>query len=210
MKMTVLKKLMVLVTAAIILALTASGCSQKISSGSPSKSNNTGGNPVIEIVMADDSKMTFELYPEYAPETVVNFISLAKSGFFDGLKFHRIISGFMIQGGDPEGTGMGGSDKNIKGEFSSNGFKQNTLKHTKGVISMARSGDPNSASSQFFIMHGDSPGLDGDYAAFGKMTEGEKTLDVLAATKVGLDLSGRELSRPLEDVVIKKVNVLSE
>jgi peptidylprolyl isomerase/peptidyl-prolyl cis-trans isomerase B (cyclophilin B) len=209
MKTMVLKKSIVL-AAAIILAVSTVACSQKTGSGNPSSSSASGNHPVIEIVMADDSKMTFELYPEYAPETVSNFIRLAKSGFYDGLKFHRIISGFMIQGGDPKGTGMGGSDKNIKGEFSSNGFKQNTLKHTKGVLSMARSGNPNSASSQFFIVHGQAPHLDGDYAAFGKMIKGEKILDELAATPVGMDPNSGKLTLPKKDVVMKKVNVLSE
>jgi peptidylprolyl isomerase/peptidyl-prolyl cis-trans isomerase B (cyclophilin B) len=123
--------------------------------------------------MQDGSKMVFELYPEYAPATVENFISLAQSGFYNGLKFHRIMKGFMIQGGDPEGNGTGGSGKTIKGEFSANGFAQNTLKHTKGVISMARSSSYNSASSQFFIMHGENAYLDGKYAAFGKLIDGK-------------------------------------
>lgn len=210
MKTTVLKKLTILVTVAVIMAVFATACGQKnLSAGIPN-SKASGGHPVVEIVMSDNSKMTFELYPEYAPETVANFISLAKSGFYNGLKFHRIIAGFMIQGGDPQGNGMGGSDKTIKGEFSSNGFKQNTLKHTKGVISMARSQDPNSASSQFFIMDGDAPNLDGNYAAFGKLTDGEKTLDAIAATPVGADPNSGEESLPQKDVVMKKVSVLSE
>lgn len=210
MKKHALLKFIVLTVLAAGLTAFSTACGMKSDEGGIAGSKAAGGHPVAEIVMADGSSMKFELYPEYAPETVDNFISLAKSGFYDGLKFHRIISDFMIQGGDPEGTGMGGSDKTIKGEFPSNGFKQNTLKHTKGVISMARGQDPDSASSQFFIMQGAAPHLDGDYAAFGKMIEGEKTLDALAATPVGIDLSGREMSRPLKDVIIKKVNVLSE
>lgn len=139
--------------------------------------------PVVTITMEDGGVMKLELYPETAPITVENFINLAKEGFYDGLTFHRIISGFMIQGGDPLGTGMGGSEKNIKGEFASNGVK-NDLSHKRGVISMARSMDKNSASSQFFICHADATSLDGDYAAFGMMTEGFDVLDRLADTPV--------------------------
>lgn len=127
---------------------------------------------MVLIEMEDGATMKVELYPEYAPKTVANFEKLVKEGFYDGLTFHRVISGFMIQGGDPQGTGMGGSDETIPGEFSANGFKKNKLKHTRGVISMARSSMPNSASSQFFIMHQDTPSLDGSYAAFGKVIEG--------------------------------------
>jgi len=209
MKISVFRKLVLFVVAALLLAVIAAACGTKKDIEDLSDTGTPGGHPVIEMVMADGGKMTFELYPEYAPETVANFVNLAKSGFYDGLTFHRIISGFMIQGGDPEGNGMGGSDKNIKGEFPSNGFDQNTLKHTKGVISMARSDDPDSASSQFFIMHGDEPGLDGDYAAFGKLTDGEKTLDAIASTPV-VENSFGELSLPQKDVVIKKVSVISK
>ena len=138
---------------------------------------------MIEIVMEDGSVMELELYPDIAPATVENFIKLASEGFYDGLTFHRIISGFMIQGGDPQGTGFGGSKDTIKGEFSSNGF-ENNLSHKRGVISMARSQNPNSASSQFFICHADSEFLDGNYAAFGKMTSGFEVLDKLAGTPV--------------------------
>ena len=131
------------------------------------------------IIMENGAEMKLELYPNTAPITVENFISLAKSGFYDGLIFHRVIENFMIQGGDPDGIGTGGSGKNIKGEFSSNGIK-NDLKHTRGVISMARAMDPDSASSQFFIMHKDAPHLDGNYAAFGKMSDGFEELDRIA------------------------------
>ena len=126
--------------------------------------------------------MTAELYPEVAPNTVNNFISLVKKGFYDGLIFHRVISGFMIQGGDPEGTGMGGPDYTIKGEFAANGFR-NELKHDRGVLSMARAQHPDSAGSQFFIMHADGHFLDGQYAAFGKLTSGEDVLDRIAAVR---------------------------
>lgn len=136
-----------------------------------------------EITMQNGGVMELELYPELAPITVENFVKLAKDGFYDGLTFHRIIEGFMIQGGDPEGTGMGGSDENIKGEFALNGV-ENNISHKRGVISMARSQMPDSASSQFFIVHQDSDFLDGQYAAFGKMTKGYEVLDALAKTKV--------------------------
>lgn len=132
--------------------------------------------------MENGGKMTLELYPEKAPITVKNFTDLAKKGFYNGLIFHRVIAGFMIQGGDPTGTGMGGPGHAIKGEFAANGVA-NDLKHTRGVISMARAYDPNSAGSQFFIMHADAPHLDGQYAAFGKMTDGFETLDEIAGVK---------------------------
>ena len=140
------------------------------------------------IEMENGGKMTLDLYPETAPITVDNFVKLAKEGFYDGLIFHRVIEGFMIQGGDPTGTGMGGPGHTIKGEFASNGVN-NPLKHTRGVISMARSQSPNSAGSQFFIMHKNAPHLDGQYAAFGKMTDGFETLDEIAG--VPTDFSDR-------------------
>ena len=132
--------------------------------------------------MENGGKMTLELYPEKAPITVKNFTDLAKKGFYNGLIFHRVIAGFMIQGGDPTGTGMGGPGHTIKGEFAANGVA-NDLKHTRGVISMARAYAPDSAGSQFFIMHADAPHLDGQYAAFGKMTDGFDTLDRIAGVK---------------------------
>jgi len=156
----------------------------------------------IRFEMANGDVFTAELYPEYAPATVENFVSLVEEGFYDGLTFHRVISGFMVQGGDPDGTGMGGSDQTIVGEFASNGFKQNTLAHTRGVLSMARSMMPNSASSQFFVMHADAPHLDGNYAAFGKVIEGIEAIDHIA--EVSTDMS----DRPLERVVMEKVCVV--
>ena len=140
---------------------------------------------MVTITMENGKQIKIELYPEYAPKTVENFLKLVKEGFYDGLTFHRIIPGFMIQGGDPKGNGTGGSKEKIPGEFKQNGFPQNTLKHTRGVISMARAYDPNSASSQFFIMHADAPHLDGAYAAFGKVVEGMETVDEIAATPTG-------------------------
>ncbi len=157
-------------------------------------------NPIVTITMDDESQIILELYPEIAPESVKNFVSLVSKGFYDGLTFHRIIPGFMIQGGDPEGTGMGGPGYSIKGEFAQNGFK-NTLKHSRGVLSMARSMMPDSAGSQFFIMHEDAPHLDGSYAAFGKVLEGMEVVDYIA--RVATDFS----DRPLTPVVMKKVTV---
>ena len=155
-------------------------------------------NPVVTFTMADGKVMKAELYPEVAPNTVNNFISLVKRGFYDGLIFHRVIEGFMIQGGCPQGTGMGGPGYSIKGEFSQNGF-QNDLKHTEGVLSMARSMMPNSAGSQFFIMHKTSPHLDGAYAAFGKVVEGMDVVNKIAETRT--DYS----DRPLKEQKIKSM-----
>lgn len=157
-------------------------------------------NPIVTIKMADGAVMKLELYPEIAPETVNNFVELTQKGFYNGLIFHRVIKGFMIQGGDPEGTGMGGPGYSIHGEFAQNGFK-NDLKHTAGVISMARSANPNSAGSQFFIMHKNSPHLDGAYAAFGKIIEGQEVVDAIACTRT--DWS----DRPLEPQIMESVTV---
>lgn len=157
-------------------------------------------NPVVTITMEDGSVMKAELYPEIAPNTVNNFISLIKKGFYDGLGFHRVINGFMLQGGDPDGNGTGGPGYSIKGEFSSNGFK-NDLKHTAGVLSMARTMMPDSAGSQFFIMHQAAPHLDGEYAAFGKIIEGMDVVNKIA--EMPTDYS----DRPLEDQVMKTVTV---
>ncbi len=157
-------------------------------------------NPIVTFTMENGDIMKAELYPDVAPVSVNNFISLVKQGFYDGLIFHRVIAGFMIQGGDPEGTGMGGPGYSIKGEFASNGFK-NDLKHTRGVLSMARSMRPDSAGSQFFIMHANAPHLDGDYAAFGKLIEGEDVLDKIA----GIDTDYSD--RPRKPQVMKTVTV---
>ncbi|MDD6196738.1 peptidylprolyl isomerase [[Clostridium] aminophilum] len=157
-------------------------------------------NPVVTIEMEDGGVMTAELYPEVAPNTVNNFVSLIKKGFYDGLIFHRVIKGFMIQGGDPEGTGAGGPGYEIKGEFRDNGF-QNDLRHTKGVLSMARTMDPDSAGSQFFIMHAEASYLDGQYAAFGMLTDGLEVLDKIAGTRTDYD------DRPLKDQKIARMTV---
>ncbi len=157
-------------------------------------------NPIVTFEMENGDIMKVELYPEVAPNTVNNFVGLVKKGYYNGLIFHRVINGFMIQGGCPDGTGMGGPGYSIKGEFNNNGFK-NDLKHTEGVISMARSMMPNSAGSQFFIMHKNSPHLDGEYAAFGKITEGQDVVNKIATTAT--DWS----DRPLEKQVMKSVTV---
>lgn len=163
---------------------TASGTTAEAEAAGSQSSPDTQGKPEVKITIKDYGTVTAELEPEYAPITVENFLSLAGDGFYDGLTFHRIISGFMIQGGDPEGTGMGGSDHKIKGEFSNNGV-DNPLKNTRGAIAMARSRDNDSASSQFFIVHEDSPHLDGDYAVFGYVTDGMDVVDQICKdTKV--------------------------
>ena len=159
-------------------------------------------NPIVTITMEDGRIMRGELYPEKAPNTVNNFISLANKGFYDGLTFHRVIPGFMIQGGCPQGTGMGGPGYEINGEFSANGFRQNDLKHTLGVLSMARTMAPNSAGSQFFVMVAPAPHLDGQYAAFGQITEG---------TDVAVDISRVQRNmmndKPKKPVVMQSVRV---
>lgn len=157
-------------------------------------------NPIITITMENGDVMKAELYPEIAPNTVNNFISLVKKGFYNGRIFHRVIPGFMIQGGCPDGTGMGGPGYSIKGEFAQNGFT-NDLKHTPGVLSMARAMHPDSAGSQFFIMHKTSPHLDGAYAAFGKVTEGLEVVDKIANTPTDFR------DRPLEEQVIVSITV---
>ncbi len=157
-------------------------------------------NPVVTIEMADGGVIKAELYPETAPQSVHNFISLVRKGFYDGLIFHRVIPGFMIQGGCPKGNGTGGPGYCIAGEFSANGFS-NSLKHSRGVLSMARTMAPDSAGSQFFIMHEDAPHLDGQYAAFGRVTEGMDVVDAIAGCRTGYN------DKPLTPQVMKKVTV---
>ena len=157
-------------------------------------------NPIVTIEIEDGGIIKAELYPDIAPQSVRNFVHLVQQGFYDGLIFHRVISGFMIQGGDPDGNGTGGPGYHIYGEFRQNGF-DNRLKHTRGVLSMARAMMPNSAGSQFFIMHEDAPHLDGGYAAFGKVTEGLEVVDRIASVRTGRN------DRPLEPQVMKKVTV---
>lgn len=197
---------------AILLVLLVTGCGAQTkdeATDSDSKSSSEqekkqtqpeGDNPTVTVTMENDDKIQVELYPDIAPNTVANFISLAKEGYYDGLIFHRVIPGFMIQGGDPEGTGTGGPGYGIKGEFSSNGF-DNDLSHDRGVISMARSTAPDSAGSQFFIMVDKSSDLDGEYAAFGKVTEGMETVDkIVSAERDAGD-------KPLEEQKMKTVEV---
>ena len=158
-------------------------------------------NPVVTIEMADGKIIKAELYPDKAPNTVNNFISLVSSGFYDGLIFHRVISGFMIQGGDPAGVGTGGPGYTIKGEFALNGFATNNIKHERGVLSMARAMSPNSAGSQFFIMHQNASHLDGQYAAFGKVIEGIDTVDEIASTATDWN------DKPKSPQIMRKVTV---
>ena len=156
-------------------------------------------NPIVTFEMENGKIFKAELYPDKAPNTVNNFLSLVKKGYYNGLIFHRVIAGFMIQGGDPNGTGTGGPGYHIAGEFSANGFVQNDIKHVRGVLSMARAGHPDSAGSQFFVMHDDADYLDGQYAAFGKVIEGMETVDAIAETKT--DWS----DRPYEEQKMKSV-----
>jgi len=196
---------LVLSLLAIIFVLT--GCGTKDSKKTEGTTTNESvdyaskvkENPIVTITMSNDEKIVIELKPAVAPNTVANFISLVKEGFYDGLIFHRVIPDFMIQGGDPLGNGTGGPDYSIDGEFSSNGI-DNSLKHERGVISMARSQDPNSAGSQFFIMVKEATHLDGEYAAFGKVIEGMETVDTIVAAE-------RDAEKPLEDQQMKKVEV---
>lgn len=177
-------------------------------SGSSSEQNNEQTTlkekkPIVTITMENDDKIKVELYPDIAPNTVANFISLVDKGFYDGLIFHRVIPSFMIQGGDPDGNGTGGPGYGIKGEFSSNGF-ENDLKHERGIISMARSAEPDSAGSQFFIMVEDSPQLNGEYAAFGKVIEGMEAVDKIVSVERDAG------DKPLEEQKMKTVEVDSK
>lgn len=160
----------------------------------------TDENPIVTITLADGSEIKAELYPDVAPNTVNNFIALSEDGFYDGVIFHRVIEGFVLQGGDPTGTGTGGPGYSIKGEFESNGF-ENDLKHERGVLSMARSRQPDSAGSQFFIIHQDAPHLDGKYAAFGKVIEGMDVVDRIASVETDRN------DKPKEEQKMKKVRV---
>lgn len=187
-----------------VLMLVIAGCGSKEEDTSKESKVNYAEkvkeNPIATITLENNKKITIELEPKVAPNTVANFIALAQEGFYDGLIFHRVIPGFMIQGGDPTGTGTGGPDYAIKGEFSNNGFK-NELAHERGVISMARSQEADSAGSQFFIMVEASAQLDGDYAAFGKVTSGMETVDEIVNTKTD------NADKPLEEQKMKKVEV---
>ena len=210
-----LSLVLVLLTAlsAVVFAGCGSATSETAGGGSASQGSENngssatpsdGGSNIAVIDVKDYGTITVELYPDIAPITVANFKKLINEKFYDGLTFHRIISGFMIQGGDPLGNGTGGSDENIKGEFANNGVSNN-LSHTRGVISMARSQDMNSASSQFFIVHQDSTYLDGQYAAFGKVTEGMEVVDAIAANTPVQDGNGTVL--PADQPVINSITL---
>lgn len=192
---------LVIAIAAILIIVFAGGLK-----GDKKMSNDTVR---VKVEMENGGEFILSLYPEYAPQTVENFVELANDGFYDGVGFHRIVEGFMAQGGDPDGTGMGGSGSNIKGEFAANGFTQNTLSHKRGVISMARSQDYDSASSQFFICYDDASFLDGQYAAFGEVTEGMDVVDGFLKVERTYNSMG-ELASPKEPVTMKKVTVLDD
>ena len=164
-------------------------------------------NTKVKVTMENGGEFVIELYPEFAPETVENFIDLVENEFYDGTPFHRVVEGFMAQGGDPTGTGMGGSERKIKGEFAANGFFDNTLSHERGVISMARSMDPNSASSQFFICYDDASFLDGNYAAFGKVVEGMEVVDAFLDIPRMPNSMG-EMASPTEPIVIQSAQII--
>ena len=191
-----MKKLLIFMLCLAMAVLPA--CSKKADEASAVQADSK--NPIATIEVENFGTIVVELYPEIAPNTVANFVELANSGFYEGVTFHRIISGFMIQGGDPQGNGQGGPGYSIKGEFTANGF-ENNLKHTRGVISMARTMMPDSAGSQFFIMHKDAKNLDGQYAAFGKVIEGLDVVDKIADTPTYAS------DKPKKDVVIKSITV---
>lgn len=193
-----MKKIKFSMAIIMVFMLLLSGC--KANSGTAGTQGSSDKNPVVTIEMEDGAKIKVELYPKTAPNTVNNFISLINKGFYDGLIFHRVIPDFMIQGGDPKGTGVGGPGYSIKGEFSSNGF-DNSLKHTRGVISMARSSEMDTAGSQFFIMVADVPSLDGDYASFGKVTDGMDEVDKIVKN----DRDSND--KPTKNQKMKKVTV---
>ena len=200
-------KRILLLLLALCLALSLFSCDgdENVENGESAQSSAD----FAKFEMADGATFVVELYPEYAPETVENFKKLVSQGFYDGLTFHRIYKGFMIQGGCPKGDGTGSSEQKIRGEFSSNGFTQNTLKHERGVISMARGNNPDSASCQFFIMHQNAEHLDGNYAAFGRVVEGMDVIDAIAETQVTYQSYSMELSKPIEPPVIKTVTLIS-
>ena len=194
---------------ALVCAFALCGCGKSADTADTSETAAASGeHSRVLFTMENGGTFTIELYPEYAPKTVANFLKLVNEGFYNGLTFHRVMENFMAQGGDPEGTGSGGSDETIYGEFSSNGFTQNTLSHTRGVVSMARSPyDYNSASSQFFICYGDESFLDGDYAAFGKVIEGMETVDAFLDGGLTYSASG-ELSSPVTPIIIATAEVV--
>lgn len=214
---------MALLLGMLLLSLCLTGCSGEMTStGNTSATATATATPTpepeislsvdpavaqkVKITMEDGKSFVIETAPQFAPQTVKNFLQLVESGFYDGLTFHRVIDDFMAQGGDPKGNGTGGSSKTIKGEFASNGYTKNTLSHTRGVVSMARSGNPNSASSQFFICYTDVSFLDGDYAAFGKVVEGMEVVDDFLKVERG----GNEGGTPKTPIVMQKAEILAE
>lgn len=207
---------------ALVLAVSLAACTRSNTDTLPANNGNANAalksaystvsetaTDFVRFEMEDGSFFVVELLPEYAPETVANFQALVAEHFYDGLTFHRIVKGFMIQGGDPNGDGTGSSEDKINGEFSSNDFTQNTLSHTRGVISMARGTDKNSASCQFFIVHEDSTYLDGNYAAFGRIVEGMETIDAIAGLEVTWNQFRTEKSKPVDPPVIKSVTFVT-
>lgn len=203
------KKIIIAVMSAVIsvVMVGCSGSNIETSDNSTSQIVSPENLPVAVIKVRDFGTIEAELYPDKAPNTVNNFIELANSGFYDGLTFHRIVQGFMNQGGDPDGNGTGGPGYSIKGEFAANGYKQNDLKHTTGVLSMARTNKPDSAGSQFFIMAADSPNLDGQYAAFGKVINGLEVVEAINNTQVEINKNTGEKSTPVIPVVIEEIRV---
>lgn len=205
-----MKKVFKIVAVILAMLFVFSACSGKSDNETTTSSSETAAtHQKVKFTMQDGGEFVIELYPEYAPETVENFVNLVSVGFYDGLTFHSVIDNFMAQGGDPEGTGSGGSGKDIVGEFSINGFTQNTLSHKRGVVSMARNGfDYNSASSQFFICYDDRcVQLDGQYAAFGMVVEGMEVVDSFLEVERVYDASG-DKSVPVEPIVIEKAEII--
>lgn len=200
-----MKKAISLLMCAVIVCLCFAGCGEKAQDISSDNTQHTK----VQVVMESGGEFIIELYPEYAPETCENFIKLVSEGFYEGLTFHRIVDDFMAQGGSSDGEGYKGSDETIKGEFAINGFEQNTLSHTRGVISMARSNDYDSGSSQFFICYSDkyTSSLDGRYAAFGKVIEGMEVVDSFTECERTYNMNG-ELAVPVDPIVIKSMTVI--
>lgn len=220
-----MKRILCILFSAMFAMFAFAGCSKdtkttsgKASDADTAKTDNTGsadssaqteaGAEKVRVIMENGGSFVIELYPQFAPETCANFLNLVKDHFYDGLTFHRVVDNFMAQGGSSDGQGYKGSDKTIKGEFSSNGFTQNTLKHTRGVVSMARSGDPNSASSQFFICYGDAAFLDGNYAAFGKVIEGMDVVDDFCKVERTLNGVDQTPATPVDPIKIKTMEVI--
>ena len=220
-----MKRILCILFSAMFAMLTFAGCSKdtkmtsgKSSDADTSKTDNSSsadstaesaaGAEKVRVTMENGGSFVIELYPQFAPETCANFLNLVKDHFYDGLTFHRVVDNFMAQGGSSDGQGYKGSDKTIKGEFAANGFTQNTLKHTRGVVSMARSGDPNSASSQFFICYGNAASLDGNYAAFGKVIDGMEVVDDFCKVERTLNGVDRTPATPVDPIIIKSMEVI--